>query len=152
MSLLKIIKVPDPILKKISRPILDIDKKIKKLAFDMLETMYYNSGIGLAAIQIGIDKRLIVLDIQEDEKLNPLIMINPEFKILDNKNKSSMQEGCLSVPNQTILIERPKKIEVNFIDIDGKKQNFIANDLLAICIQHEIDHLNGITILDKEYE
>ena len=115
---------------------------------NMWETMYHANGIGLAAIQIGIPKRIIVMDISKNkEKKNPMYFVNP---IIKNKNseKSTYEEGCLSVPNYFAEIDRPKKCEVDYLDYDGKKKTLSADGLLATCIQHEIDHLEGILFID----
>ena len=114
----------------------------------MFETMYHHKGIGLAAIQVGIPKRVIVLDVQQkDEQKKPLCFINPVIKDL-SKEKSRYEEGCLSIPNTFIEIERPKTCIVEYIDIEGKKKNMKCDDLLSTCIQHEINHLDGKLIID----
>ncbi len=163
MSRLKVIHIPNPILNKISRPIEIIDKKIKKLASDMLETMYYENGIGLAAPQIGKNIRLIVIDIgleqeginentenAEEERFitNPMIFINPEI-ISYSKEKFNFEEGCLSVPKVKVEMTRYKEIEVKYLNEKGELKLMKAQKLLSVCIQHEIDHLNGITIADE---
>ena len=115
---------------------------------DMLETMYAAPGIGLAAVQIGILKRLIVIDIsKEDEKKTPLFLVNPEITFRSNKT-STYEEGCLSLPGHFAEVERPEECHLNFIDYNGKKKNLKANGLLATCIQHEVDHLDGILFVD----
>ena len=144
----KILVVPDPILKKVSDPISNVNSEIKKLMDDMLETMYAAPGIGLAAVQIGILKRVIVIDLsKEDEKKNPLFIANPEITF-KSPELASYEEGCLSIPNQFAEIKRPKSCKINFLDYSGKKQEIHAEGLLATCIQHEIDHLNGILFID----
>ena len=147
MSKKKIVIEPDPILRKKSEPLENVDTDLKKLMDDMLETMYAAPGIGLAAVQIGILKRLVVIDISKDEKKNPLFLINPEITF-KSKITSSYEEGCLSLPGQFAEIERPAECHVNYIDYNGKAKNLKANGLLATCIQHEIDHLNGILFID----
>ncbi len=148
MSIKKIITIPDPILRKISEPVKSIDKEIKKLAKDMLETMYNAPGIGLAAVQVGILKRVIVIDLsKKDEKNNPLFIINPELTFKSDE-LVSYEEGCLSIPNQFAEVKRPNKCSVNYLDIEGNKKEIQAEGLLATCIQHEIDHLNGILFID----
>ena len=147
MTIRKILTEPDPILKKISRPVEVVGAEEQKLMDDMLETMYDAKGIGLAAIQIGVPKRIIVMDLsKEGEKNDPMYFINPVIK---NKNQdlSKYEEGCLSVPNQFIEVNRPSKCEVEYLDYNGEKKNLKCDNLLATCIQHEIDHLEGITIL-----
>ena len=148
MSLKNIITVPDETLRKISDPIEDVGKNEKLFIKDLFETMYHNKGIGLAAIQVGIPKRIIVLDVnQKDEKKNPLCFINPVVKKLSNE-KSTYEEGCLSLPETFIEIERPKVCLVEYIDIEGKKKEMECDDLLSTCIQHEINHLDGRLIID----
>ncbi len=148
MAVQKLITVPDEILRKKSKPIEKVSINEKKLIKDLIETMYYHKGIGLAAIQLGIPKRIIVLDVQQkDEKKKPLCFINPVIKNI-SKEKSRYEEGCLSIPNTFIDIERPKTCDVEFIDIDGKKKNMECDGLLSTCLQHEINHLDGKLIID----
>ncbi len=148
MSIRKIITEPDPILRKISEPVKEVDDSIRSLMDDMLETMYNAPGIGLAAIQIGVPKRIIVLDISRDvEKKEPMYFVNPEI-ILKSKNDSSYEEGCLSVPGQFAEINRPDKCHIRYLDYNGKKRELKAEGLLATCIQHEMDHLEGILFID----
>ena len=147
MTIRKILTEPDPILKKISIPVEVVGEEEQKLMDDMLETMYDAKGIGLAAIQIGVPKRIIVMDLsKEGEKNDPMYFINPVIK---NKNQdlSKYEEGCLSVPNQFIEVNRPSKCEVEYLDYNGEKKNLKCDNLLATCIQHEMEHLEGITIL-----
>ena len=143
----KIVIEPDPILRKESAPIEKVDNDLRKLLDDMLETMYAAPGIGLAAVQIGILKRLIVIDISKDKKKNPLFLINPEI-VSKSKNTSMYEEGCLSLPGHFAEIERPSECQINFLDYNGKKKEITANGLLSTCIQHEVDHLNGILFID----
>ena len=148
MSKKKIIILPDPILRKVSKPVPQVDKEIKSLMDDMLETMYAAPGIGLAAVQIGILKRIIVIDLsKEGEKKEPIFIVNPEI-ISKSKNLISYEEGCLSIPNQFAEIERPNTCKIKFLDYMGEKKELEAKGLLATCIQHEIDHLNGILFID----
>ncbi|MDC2996465.1 peptide deformylase [Candidatus Pelagibacter sp.] len=148
MTVKKLITVPDEILRKKSQNIEKINQEEKKLINDLFETMYHHKGIGLAAIQVGIPKRIIVLDVQQkDEQKKPLCFINPVIKDL-SKEKSKYEEGCLSIPNTFIEIERPKTCIVEYIDIEGKKKNMKCDDLLSTCIQHEINHLDGKLIID----
>ena len=148
MSKKNILTIPDPILRKISEPVKKIDKETKKLMDDMLETMYEAPGIGLAAVQIGILKRVIVIDLsKKDEKKNPIFIVNPEI-ISKSKEMASYEEGCLSIPNQFAEVKRPNSCKVHFLDYEGKNCEINANGLLATCIQHEIDHLNGILFID----
>ena len=144
----KIVIEPDPILRKESAPIEKVDNDLRKLLDDMLETMYAAPGIGLAAVQVGILKRLIVIDISKDkEKKNPLFLINPEI-VSKSKNTSMYEEGCLSLPGHFAEIERPSECQINFLDYNGKKKEITAQGLLSTCIQHEVDHLNGILFID----
>ena len=148
MTVKKILTEPDPLLRQVSTPVENVGEEERKLMDDMLETMYAAPGIGLAAIQIGIPKRIIVMDISRDEnKKEPMYFINP---IIKNKNleKNKYEEGCLSVPNQFAEIERPNRCEVEYLDYDGKKKTLKADGLLATCIQHEMDHLEGILFID----
>ena len=148
MSILKILKEPDPILRKKSAPVASVDKHIKKLMKDMLETMYAAPGIGLAAAQVGILKRVIVIDLAKDgEKKLPLFFVNPvitwKSEILEKK-----EEGCLSIPDYFAEIKRPHACHVNYLDQHGKEKKLKAEGLLATCIQHEIDHCDGILFID----
>ena len=148
MSQRKIVIEPDPILRKKSEMLEKVDDELRALLDDMLETMYDAPGIGLAAVQIGILKRLIVLDISKDkEKKNPLFLINPEIISLSKKT-SVHEEGCLSLPGYFAEIERPAECQIKFIDYNGKEKKLKANGLLATCIQHEVDHLNGVLFID----
>ena len=148
MAIKKIIKIPDPVLRKVSKPVTAINSEVKKLMNDMLETMYAAPGIGLAAVQIGILKRIIVIDLsKEGEKKEPLFIVNPEI-ISKSKELISYEEGCLSIPNQFAEVKRPSACKVTFLDYEGKKKEINADGLLATCIQHEVDHLNGILFID----
>jgi len=148
MSIKEIITVPDEILKKVSDPIEKIGTNEKKLINDLFETMYNSNGIGLAAVQIGILKRVLVVDVSnKDEKKNPIALINPIIKNLSNET-SIYEEGCLSIPETFIEIERPKICEVEYINEKGIKKNLRCNGLLSTCIQHEINHLDGKLIID----
>ena len=148
MSQRKIVIEPDPILREKSTPLEKVDDELRKLLDDMLETMYAAPGIGLAAVQVGILKRLIVIDISKDkEKKKPLFLINPEI-ISRSKKTSTYEEGCLSLPGHFAEIERPAECQIKFINYEGKEKELKADGLLATCIQHEIDHLNGILFVD----
>ena len=148
MSIKKIITEPNKILRQVSDPVEKVGKSEQDLMDDMLDTMYDAKGIGLAAIQIGVPKRIIVMDINwSNGEKNPLYFVNPVIKNRDN-NKSIYEEGCLSVPNQFAEIDRPSKCEVEYIDYDGNKKILKADGLLATCIQHEMDHLEGILFID----
>ena len=148
MSLKEIITVPNEILKKISDPIENVGINEKKLINDLFETMYHSNGIGLAAVQVGILKRVLVVDVSnKDEKKKPIALINPVIKNFSN-DKSVYEEGCLSIPDTFIEIERPKICEVEYIDEKGKKKNLKCDGLLSTCVQHEINHLDGKLIID----
>ena len=147
MAVKKILTEPNKFLRQISKPVEKVTKDEQKLMDDMLETMYAANGIGLAAIQIGIPKRIIVMDLSKEEAKKPIYFVNPVIKNKDPL-KASYEEGCLSVPNQFANIDRPSRCEVEYLDYDGKKQRLKANGLLATCIQHEMDHLNGVLFID----
>ena len=147
MTVRNIITEPDKILRKISSPVQKVGDTERKIMDDMVETMYSANGIGLAAIQIGIPKRIIVIDLKIENKKTPLFFVNPVIKNKDNL-KSTYEEGCLSVPNQFAEIDRPKKCDVEYLDYNGEKKILKAEGLLATCIQHEMDHLEGILFID----
>ena len=148
MSVKTIITEPNKLLRQISKPVEKIGKEEQKLMDDMLETMYKANGIGLAAIQIGIPKRIIVMDISKKEEIkNPRYFVNPVIKNKDT-SKETYEEGCLSVPDQFAEIDRPSKCEVEYLDYNGEKKILKAEGLLATCIQHEMDHLEGILFID----
>ena len=148
MAVKPILTEPDETLRQISKPVDNVGKEEQRLMNDMLDTMYSANGIGLAAIQIGVPKRIIVMDLSKDEqKKEPRYFINPIIKNKDIK-KSTYEEGCLSVPNQFAEIDRPSQCDVEYLDYDGHKQTLHAEGLLATCIQHEMDHLEGILFID----
>ena len=148
MSVKDIITVPNDILKKISEPVVNVGVNEKKLINDLFETMYNSKGIGLAAVQVGILKRVLVIDVSsKDEKKKPMSFINPVIKNLSDET-SLYEEGCLSIPETFIEIERPKICEVEYIDLDGKKKMINCEGLLSTCLQHEINHLDGKLIID----
>ena len=148
MTIKPIITVPNEVLKKISNPIENIGESEKKLVNDLFETMYNSNGIGLAAVQVGILKRILVIDVStKEEKKNPLCFINPVIKKISDET-SVYEEGCLSIPDTFIEIERPKICEVEYIDLDGKLKNIRCDGLLSTCLQHEINHLDGKLIID----
>jgi peptide deformylase len=149
MAILPIITLPDPILRQKSAPVETIDDSLRKLIDDMLETMYDAPGVGLAAIQVGVPKRIVVLDVGDEEKeaRHPIGMINPEIVELGPEMRLH-EEGCLSIPDVRVEIERPSTLTVRYLDRDGKPQQLSAQGLLATAIQHEIDHLNGKLIID----
>lgn len=148
MAKRKIIIEPDPILRKKSDVLETVNDELKSLMDDMLETMYNAPGIGLAAVQVGVLKRLIVIDIsKEKDKKKPIFLINPEITFR-SKNTSIYEEGCLSLPGHFAEIERPSECHLNYLNYDGKREELKADGLLATCIQHEVDHLNGILFVD----
>ena len=148
MAIRKILTEPDPFLRQKSKKVDKVDNDIRSLMNDMLETMYEAPGIGLAAIQVGVPKRIIVIDLSKnDQKKEPLYFVNPEI-ISRSDQDATYEEGCLSVPNQFAEIDRPDKCHVKFLDYDGKEQSLKAEGLLATCIQHEMDHLEGILFID----
>lgn len=148
MTIRKILTEPDPFLRQKSTIVEKVDDDIRSLMDDMLETMYNAPGIGLAAIQVGVPKRVIVIDLsKEGEKKNPLYFINPEIQT-KSKNDASYEEGCLSVPNQFAEISRPDTCRVKFLNYNGEEKILEAKGLLATCIQHEMDHLEGILFID----
>ncbi|MDC0427097.1 peptide deformylase [Pelagibacteraceae bacterium] len=147
MTIRKILTEPDPFLRQISKDVEKVDDTVRKLMDDMLETMYAAPGIGLAAIQVGVPKRVIVIDLSKDEKKKPMYFINPKI-IVKSKNNSSYEEGCLSVPGQFAEVERPDQCHINYLDYDGQKKELKTEGLLATCIQHEMDHLEGILFID----
>ena len=153
MTIRKILTEPNKILREKSLRIENVDKDIQRLMDDMLETLYAAPGIGLAAIQVGVAKRVIVMDISRDRdkdkepKKNPMYFVNPEI-VWKSEDKFTYEEGCLSVPNQFAEIERPKQCRVRHLDYNGNPQELKAEGLLATCIQHEIDHLEGILFID----
>tara|TARA_B100000029_G_C17404625_1_gene898356 strand:- start:284 stop:808 length:525 start_codon:yes stop_codon:yes gene_type:complete len=148
MALKKILIEPNKILRKKSLPVKSVSKEIQDLMDDMLETMYAAPGIGLAAIQVGVPKRVIVMDITRDnEPKKPMYFVNPEI-ISSSNNNSTYEEGCLSVPGQFAEIERPDKCHIRYLDYHGKKRELKTEGLLATCIQHEMDHLQGILFID----
>tara|TARA_B100000700_G_C14895926_1_gene785012 strand:- start:18 stop:542 length:525 start_codon:yes stop_codon:yes gene_type:complete len=148
MSKRRILTIPDPILRKKSASVDKVDKDIQKLMSDMLETMYDAPGIGLAAIQIGVPKRVVVMDIsKESNKKEPMYFVNPEI-VWKSDLKATYEEGCLSIPNQFAKIERPESCNVRYLNYDGTEKEIKAKGLLATCLQHEIDHLNGVLFID----
>ncbi|MEZ0226145.1 MAG: peptide deformylase [Alphaproteobacteria bacterium] len=162
MAVLPIYVAPHPVLKKIAEPVKEVTDELRKLMDDMLETMYEAPGIGLAAPQVGVSKRILVLDVDQpkndDEEPDdglpkvrkpgkPQFFVNPEIT-WESEEKNIYDEGCLSLPGQYADVERPKKVKVKFLDYHGKAQEIECDGLLATCIQHEMDHLNGILFVD----
>ena len=148
MSVKELITVPDDILRKKSEPLNKVDVNEKKLIKDLFETMYHHNGIGLAAVQVGILKRVVVLDVSKNEnEKKPFCFINPQIKTL-SENMSTYEEGCLSIPNTFIEIERPEICTVSYVDENGDEKEMECDGLLSTCLQHEINHLDGKLIID----
>jgi peptide deformylase len=145
MTILRVLHFPDPLLRKKAAPVTAIGADIRKLANDMVETMYHEGGIGLAATQVNIRKRVVVMDLSE-QRNNPVYLINPE--IIHSEGVEEMQEGCLSVPGYYDLVQRAEKVRVRYQNLAGETVETEADGLLAVCIQHEIDHLNGKLFID----
>ena len=151
MTVLQVYVAPHPVLKKIADPITgSVTAELRTLMDNMLETMYATSGIGLAAPQVGISQRVLIMDIEQPDeggKGKPLYFVNPEI-IWSSEELNVYSEGCLSLPGQYAQVERPKKVRVKYLDYDGKRQEVEADGLLATCLQHEMDHLNGVLFID----
>jgi len=145
MANLKVLHFPDPRLRKKAVPVKAINADIRRLAYDMLETMYQESGIGLAATQVNVQKRVVVMDLSE-QRNNPVYLINPV--IMHSEGLEEMQEGCLSVPGYYDFVQRAEKVRVRYLNLEGETVDIEADGLLAVCIQHEIDHLNGRLFID----
>lgn len=146
MAKLNILEFPDPRLRTIAEPVEQVDDEIRQLVDDMFETMYDAPGIGLAATQVNVHKRVVTIDISEEGD-EPLVLINPEFEVLEDELEK-MQEGCLSVPGFYEDVQRPNRILLTALDRNGKPYKLEAEGLLAVCIQHELDHLNGKLFVD----
>jgi len=153
MAIRPIVEVPDPRLREISKPVETVDDEVRALVADMFETMYDAPGIGLAAIQVGVPKRILVIDLQEPEEeegepvKDPRVFINPEI-VETSDEEVPYTEGCLSVPDQFAEVDRPDRIRARWLDLDGKQRDEEITGLLAVCLQHEMDHLNGILFID----
>ena len=148
MTIKPLIILPDPLLRQVSKLIERVDADFQRLADDMLETMYDAPGIGLAAIQIGVPRRMLVIDVsREGEEKQPLVFVNPEI-LASSDERSVYEEGCLSIPDYYAEVERPAAVTVKYLDRDGKEQTVQADGLLATCLQHEIDHLDGVLFID----
>jgi peptide deformylase len=148
MAVREILILPDKRLRKVSEPVKKIDAGIRKLVDDMLETMYDAPGIGLAAIQIGTSKRVVTMDLaKKEEPKNPQVFINPEI-VWSSDEKAVYEEGCLSIPEIYSDVERPAQVKVKYLDLEGELHEIEANGLLSTCLQHEVDHLNGILFID----
>jgi peptide deformylase len=153
MSLLPIVEVPDPRLRQISSPVEKVDDEVRKLVADMFETMYAAPGIGLAAIQVGVPKRLLVIDLQEPEEeggepvRDPRVFINPEI-LTHSDQEVPYTEGCLSIPDQYADVDRPDRIRARWLDEHGRSHEQDIDGMLAVCLQHEMDHLEGVLFID----
>ena len=147
MALIPIILIPDPVLRKVAAPVAEITDGTRQLLDDMADTMYDAPGIGLAAPQVNISERIIVMDCGRDEAPELHKMINPEI-VASSEERSVLEEGCLSIPNQTADVERPANVDVRYLDVDGNEQMLHCEGLLAACVQHEIDHLDGVLFID----
>jgi peptide deformylase len=148
MATREIIKLPDPRLRLVSKPVAKVDDEVRKLVGDMFETMYAAPGIGLAAIQVGVPQRVVTLDLaKKDEPKQPQVIINPEL-LWASEERATYEEGCLSIPEFYEEVERPAQVKVRYTDLDGQVREVEANALLATCLQHEIDHLNGVLFID----
>jgi peptide deformylase len=148
MALREIIKLPDKRLRLASKPIKAIDREIRALVEDMFETMYHAPGIGLAAIQVGVPERVFIMDLsKKEEPQEPRIFVNPQI-LWKSEETATYEEGCLSIPEFYEDVERPAQVRVRYLDLNGKEQELDANGLLATCVQHEIDHLNGVLFID----
>ena len=148
MTIKPLIILPDPLLRQVSHPVERVDSEITRLADDMLETMYDAPGIGLAAIQVGVPRLMLVIDVsKEDEENEPTVFINPQI-VASSDERSVYEEGCLSIPDYYAEVERPATVTVSYVDREGKQQTIQADGLLATCLQHEIDHLNGVLFID----
>jgi peptide deformylase len=153
MAILPIVEVPDPRLRQISKPVEQVDDEVRALVADMFETMYDAPGIGLAAIQVGVPKRILVIDLQEPEEeggepvKDPRVFINPEI-VTASDQEVPYNEGCLSIPDQYAEVDRPDRINARWLDENGKVHEEEIDGLLAVCLQHEMDHLNGVLFID----
>lgn len=149
MALRDILILPDKRLRRVSEPVKKIDAGIRRLVEDMFETMYDAPGIGLAAIQVGAPKRVVTMDLaKKDEPKNPRVFINPEI-LWTSKEKAIYEEGCLSIPEYYGDVERPAQVKVKYLDLEGTPRELEASGLLATCLQHEIDHLDGVLFIDR---
>lgn len=151
MATYKVLTFPHPFLKTVAKPVISFDDKLKTIVADMSETMYESAGIGLAAVQVGLDKRLFVMDVNytsetPESERNPIPIINPQ--LLEKEQEQTMEEGCLSVPEFRAEVKRYGKIKLGYQDLNGEKQEMDAEGLLAVCIQHEMDHLDGKLFID----
>ena len=148
MAVRDIIKLPEPILKTVSAPLPAVTEELRRLVGDMFDTMYAAPGIGLAAVQIGVPKRIVVTDVAKDEEpSSPLCFVNPEV-VWQSEETTEYEEGCLSIPEVYDKVVRPAEVRVRYMDLEGEEQEMHCTGLLATCIQHEIDHINGVLFID----
>ena len=148
MALRNIIKLPDRRLRLVSAPVKAVDGEVARLIADMFETMYEAPGIGLAAVQIGVPRRIVTVDLaKKDEPKDPQVFLNPEV-VWSSEEKATHEEGCLSIPEYYEDVERPAKVKIRYLDVDGKNHEIEADGILATCLQHEIDHTNGVLFID----
>lgn len=148
MSIKSLVILPDPLLRQVSKPVERFDADLRKFSTDMLDTMYDAPGIGLAAIQVGEPLRMLVIDLsKEDEPRAPQIFINPQI-LSSSDDRNVYEEGCLSIPDYYAEVERPAEVRISYLDLDGKSHEVAADGLLATCLQHELDHLNGVLFID----
>ena len=148
MSIRPIIQLPDKRLRRVSEPVVKIDAEVKKLVADMFETMYEAPGVGLAAVQVGVPKRIVTIDATRgEEEKQPFVLINPEI-LWTSDEKSVLEEGCLSIPEYIDEVERPVKVKARFLDLEGRTIEVEAEGLFARVMQHEIDHINGVLFID----
>lgn len=147
MAKLDILEFPDPRLRTVAKPVTQVDDRIRQLVEDMFETMYAAPGVGLAATQVNIHERVVVIDVSEDQS-QPMVFINPEVTVLDEETLRDYDEGCLSVPGFYETVQRPEKVKIDALDRDGNAFTLEPDGLLAVCVQHELDHLNGKLFVD----
>ena len=148
MAVREIVKLPDKRLRLVSEAVKRVDVGVRKLVEDMFETMYAAPGIGLAGIQVGVAKRVVVMDLsKKEDEHRPQVFINPEITWA-SKEKATYEEGCLSIPDYYEEVERPERVKVKYLDLDGKAHEIEAAGLLATCLQHEVDHTNGVLFID----
>lgn len=148
MTIRSLVILPDSQLRLLSKPVAGVDKEVRKLVDDMFQTMYDAPGIGLAAIQVGVPLRVVTMDVSKrDDKQEPIVLLNPEI-VWRSEEKREMEEGCLSIPEYYETVERPDRVRLKYRDIDFKEHEIEADGVLATCIQHEVDHLNGVLFID----
>lgn len=148
MTIRSLVILPDSQLRLLSKPVAGVDKEVHKLVDDMFQTMYDAPGIGLAAIQVGVPLRVVTMDVSKrDDKQEPMALLNPEI-VWRSEEKREMEEGCLSIPEYYETVERPDRVRLKYRDIDFKEHEIEADGVLATCIQHEVDHLNGVLFID----